>query len=183
VTAVQHASRKMLIVPDPEADINAATYRTNAPAAFPAGAFTDSTGVGSSTIIELTPSNYSYRSGVVSSADTALFHEMCHGMHVMTGRLQSHLGLEGDFDNQDEFWAITLTNIYLSERNYPGLRADHHGRTQLAQRLCDSRAFFNWAHGPIRDMCNSAPQFTRSIARVPARFNPLKVFYDRYGTH
>jgi len=169
---------RMLIVPDPGTDINAATYSTNARGAFPRGQFSDSTGSGCSTIIELTPSNYSVRSGVFSAADTALFHEMCHGLHDMCGRSQANLTLGGDFDTLDEFWAITLTNIYVSERHYPGLRADHHGRTQLEPRLCDSEAFYNWATEAVGLVCQSAPEFTRGIARVPASFNPIKVYWD-----
>jgi hypothetical protein len=81
---------------------------------------------------------------------------MWHGLHNMMRRSQSHLYLDAGFDNMDEFWAITLTNINVSERHHPGLRADHHGR-----RLCDSHAFYNWAASAVQLMCQSARVYER----------------------
>jgi hypothetical protein len=185
VGAIGRTARIMLIIPDAGTEINAATNWTSAKQAFPANlTFTDpstqqpftTTSGGSCTIIELTPSNYSHRDGVVSSADTGLFHEMCHGLHVMLGISQAYLPLD-DFDNIDEFWAITLTNIYLSEKNYPALRRDHHGRQQLHPSLCTSEAFLQRFADPMKQICDAAPDFTREVAQIPAKFNPIRAYY------
>ncbi len=190
VRGISNTPRIMLFVPDAETEMNATTNWTSLPQAFPAGVhFRDekgtlTTGGGSCTIIEITPQNYSVRSGMVSSADVGLFHEMCHGLHVMMGKEQAHIGLKNatggleGYDSMDEFWAISLTNVYLSEKHYPSLRKDHHGREPLEPRLCTSEAFASHFQAAMKLVCDSAPGFTKEIAKVPARFNPYKAYYS-----
>ena len=187
ISAINRTARIMLIVPDPGTEINAATYQTNTAKAYPpgvrivddSGRTTGSTiGGGSCTIIEITPSNYSKRAGVFSSADAGLLHEMCHGLHVMTGTLQAHRSLGANFDNLDEFWAITLTNIYVSEKGYKQLRRDHHGRELLDPQYSTSQGFYAWAGGQIKEICKTAPTLCRDIAAIPADFNPVRYYYQ-----
>jgi len=186
INAINAAPRIMVIVPDPGADINAETNFTNFSEAYPAGLkFVDqhlrplppTVGGGSCTIIKITPANYCYRSGVFSSADGGLFHEMCHGLHIMTGKLLADRNLNGGFDNMDEFFAITLTNIYMSEKGYPHMRRDHHGREKLDDALSTSAGFYQRWGPQVKEICFSAPALTNAIAMVEARFNPIRHYY------
>ncbi len=69
-----------------------------------------------------------------SRADEILLHEMLHGYRQMTGKSLCSASGMGNYDTFEEYFAIVITNMYLSEitgqSNTP-LRANHHGFTIL----------------------------------------------------
>jgi hypothetical protein len=67
-------------------------------------------------------------SGPGSNPDEVLFHELVHACRDLRG-LRYRLSVNRDFDNEEEYLAVVIGNIYSSERcrcqNF--LRASHHG--------------------------------------------------------
>ena len=64
--------------------------------------------------------------------DEILLHEMVHGLRQLRGTTDSHKPADApNMDTVEEFMAIVVSNVYRSELNRPGLRADHHGFAPL----------------------------------------------------
>lgn len=98
------------------------------------------TGAGSDSEIHFTPQEPTpvCGSGVVASAcrlrgqaehnaDETLLHEMVHSMRQMLGQSQRYPTVVSGYDNDEEFFAIVITNVYISEKGGKALRASHHG--------------------------------------------------------
>lgn len=132
-----------------------------------------------------------------------LFHELVHAFRVisMSARPKpiytydpSKGGLHR-YDNDEEFIAVLLTNIYISDpsnRNKSTLRADHTTGYTLQKELAGSFEFFRSGSSTFRvvdKFCKQNPGLTGAMAKVAAPFNPLAAFYkDRdkalhYSTH
>jgi hypothetical protein len=111
-----------------------------------------------------------------------LFHELIHG-HRQTQRLGEPTELDGGlkwYRNQEEFLAIVLTNIYISDvtnRHKSGLRADEYGGRPLEKGLSDSMSFFLSSPQvlPLLSKFRSAQtDLFNALAKVKASFNPLQ---------
>jgi hypothetical protein len=74
-------------------------------------------------------------SGPGSQADEILLHEMLHGYRDMTGKLLCTSTGNDDYDTFEEYFAIVITNMYVSEvsgnPNAP-LRSNHHSFSRLS---------------------------------------------------
>jgi hypothetical protein len=58
--------------------------------------------------------------------DYQLLHELVHAVREMRGQLQMVPTVNKEWDNQEEFFAILIANIYLSETGKRYLGASHH---------------------------------------------------------
>jgi hypothetical protein len=58
-------------------------------------------------------------------ADEVLFHELIHAARTMRGVVRQAF-INQDYDDYEEYLAITLANIYLSEKGQVVFRADHY---------------------------------------------------------
>lgn len=98
------------------------------------------TGAGSDSEIHFTPQDPVpiCGSGVVARAcrlrgqadnnpDELLLHELVHSMREMLGQLHRYPTSVSGYDNEEEFFAILLANIYISEKGGKVLRSSHHG--------------------------------------------------------
>jgi hypothetical protein len=68
--------------------------------------------------------------GPASRPDEVLFHELVHACRELRGVLYRS-GVNGGFDNEEEYLAVVIDNIYLSEKGQTQLRASHYGHTIL----------------------------------------------------
>ncbi len=97
------------------------------------------TGEGSNSTVSFTPSTFASAPASAAScaepggagwrADEVLFHELCHSYRQNVGRaLCDASGMTG-YDTLEEFFAIVVTNVYLSESGgaSASLRLNHHG--------------------------------------------------------
>ena len=78
------------------------------------------------------PGSFGY-SGPGSDADEVLFHEMIHGLRLMVGANSAKNTLDNAYDNEEEFIAVVLTNIYMAETGTMTLRQDHGGFVPMPQ--------------------------------------------------
>lgn len=60
-----------------------------------------------------------------SNADETLLHEMVHAVRGMNGVNTQSFRMGGHWDNLEEFTAVTVENVYLSEKKQTALRANH----------------------------------------------------------
>jgi hypothetical protein len=138
-------------LPDDEDDYNAAAKALDVEAATAVGMpVLDSdgqpdegggTGKGSDVEIDFSPELYSVfggrgrsggprPTGPASRPDEVLCHELFHAGRDARG-VRYHLGVNRDYNNEEEYLAVVITNIYLAEKKQTDLRASHHGHTVL----------------------------------------------------
>lgn len=73
-------------------------------------------------------------SGPASEPDEILFHEMVHASRYMRG-ISKQKAVDKGYDNEEEFYAVVLANIYVAEKGKYDLRASHHGHRTLMNPL------------------------------------------------
>jgi hypothetical protein len=98
------------------------------------------TGKGSDVEIDFSPAMWGVFSdgkghpptGPGTDRDEILFHELVHACRDLRG-LRYHLGVNRHFDNEEEYLAVVIGNIYSSEkrRSQDFLRANHRGHAVL----------------------------------------------------
>jgi len=117
--------------------------------------------------------------------DEVLFHELIHA-HRGSLRLGDRSPIGGGlfrYTNQEEFLAIVMTNIYISDKtnSQSGLRRDHVGNSPLEPELSTSLGFFQsspQALSILRKFSIEQKVLFEQLARVNAVFNPLKALAD-----
>jgi hypothetical protein len=120
-----------------------------------------------------------------AEADEILLHEMTHGLRQMRGEMHCSGVLDNpSYDTREEFVAILVSNLYRSERARPGLRSDHGANSPpLSPALSDPNTFLGTGSHKdyIHQMFEEDLVFAQNLAFVQCRFNPVKIFNDRYS--
>lgn len=115
-----------------------------------------------------------------------LFHELVHSLRRVSGHLHRHSVISKlqPYTNTEEFLAILVTNIFISDvtnHHKTALRANHESHTALDPEIADSFRYFSLgtrAFNVIANFCSDNRGFTRMLATVPARFNPIAAYYS-----
>ena len=120
--------------------------------------------------------------GPGSLPDEVLFHEMVHIGRVMGGDF-NQIPLAGPMSNytdEEDFFAIMVANIYISEKGRPQLRDSHVGFTALASQFSTSEVFLyrDDDYRLIEKYCKQHPVAAPMLAKVNAAFNPIRAYYD-----
>ena len=144
-------------------------------------------GKGTDTAIDVSPEMWSGGKdlGAGTALDDVVFHEMVHAFRLMSGTFYQ-LPVNQGYDHEEEFLAIVLTNIYLSEKNAPALRARH----QLPNTaLLEREKFLDNVQKTdltpivlIERFRLSNPKLYRNFADITkksAKFNPVREFDER----
>jgi nucleoid-associated protein YgaU len=136
---------------------------------------------------------FSGTAGVQS--DEILFHEMVHALREMQGEFEAIPTGDRDktYDNLEEFFAVLMTNIYISEKNpNASLRKDHQTFNVLSPAESTSDGFL--LNNPenlfwIKLLYPQETGYFLSVASNPlAAFNPIRAylinqpFYDSLGS-
>jgi len=104
-------------------------------------------------------------------ADGALLHELVHAMRFISGVFRySFMG--GGYGNNEEFYANTIEMIYRSERGLPIY--DYKYRPFNAASFLDPMATV-----VLIDLRVAQQSLFDALAKVNARFNPIKQIEDR----
>jgi hypothetical protein len=139
------------------------------------------TGKGSDSHIHFSPetAGHSCPAGAGSLADETLFHEMVHALRQMQGK-SNPIPTESSlvrYDNEEEYLAIVVTNVYMSANNKTQLRADHYSYAALDPSLSTSSGFLanpdNWDLMNIYKLVWQ-PTFWLLATVATARFNPFR---------
>lgn len=119
--------------------------------------------------------------------DEILFHELVHVFRYVSGKWNRNPLSSGlyNYTNSEEFNAVVLSNIYISDRTNKiksGLRGGHWGFSGLSTDFDESFEFFSTStltFGLIEKLCQDNPGLTKKIAKDLAntKFNPLAAYY------
>jgi len=108
------------------------------------------------------------------SPDEILLHELVHALRDVSGvSFRSAVG--GGYENEEEFYAVLVTNMYRSNKNRPLFGYD------TAQ--IDGNNFLDTDMSPnprelIRRLRSAHPRLFQALMDVKAPFNPVKRFFD-----
>lgn len=119
-------------------------------------------------------------------ADDFLLHELVHALRMIRGQLNQIPAWVKGYDNEEEFFAILIQNIYASEKGMRVLRADHtsaamdrslrtsedflgkgKGSSQMTMELLMNRYLVN------KFVCQNFDLARNLDGRVNAEFNPV----------
>jgi len=144
-------------------------------------------GIGSDSLIEFTPDAFTKTpaTGPGQVPDEVLFHELIHASRTMRGVVRPGF-VNQDYDDYEEYLAIALANIYLSEKGQTVLRADHYtarltGWTR--NNFIDNSQELNLPPLKLMDeFQKSQPDFYRALAKLPPdrpKHNWVRIHHDR----
>jgi hypothetical protein len=131
------------------------------------------TGGGSDAALMYTPAQFQPMGVGPAGRDAVLYHELVHAIRYLQGRFQATPARSvRRYTNAEEFFAIVVTNVYLSEIRAP-LRYGHADSTTILQ---NPDTWMNHPHN--RQMVGLLVQqqgsFCEALAGSPARFNPFR---------
>jgi hypothetical protein len=116
--------------------------------------------------------------------DEALFHEMVHAARFLGHDLKQTplTGTMAPYEDEEEFFAIMVTNIYESEKGktFISLRRSHFLEPQsltAADAVSETFLYKNDNYRLIDKFCNQHPSIAPMIANVPAKFNPIRAYF------
>lgn len=119
-----------------------------------------------------------------ASPDEVLLHEMVHALRMLIGMSES-VALGHLYDDEEEFFAILIANIYVSELNRrDDLRSDHHGFRRLSENQDTSEEFLpkadtnDYRYRLVRKLVMQEPFLCMNLANVPGTFNPIRRYFD-----
>jgi hypothetical protein len=119
--------------------------------------------------------------------DEILFHELVHVFRAVSGKFVQRpvFGGVSKYDDSEEFVAVLLTNIYISDRSNrikSGLRRDHQSFEPLEPTLAQPWGFFTSGRqtfGLVQRFVTENPAISRRIANdvATAPFNPIADYF------
>ena len=116
------------------------------------------------------------------SPSAALFHEMVHAFREMRGHSYNGrtMGRRAGYENEEEFFAIVLTNIFVSDPTTPvavrDLRHDHDGHDWLPPAQATSSGFLADPANQrlLTKFIMQEPGLVNDLLNVKASFNPIR---------
>jgi hypothetical protein len=132
----------------------------------------------------LVPSHYAQNVG----PDDYLVHELVHSLRQMRGQLNLVPTRTMGYENQEEYFAILLQNIYASEKGLTILRRDHYGDGPLPKSLSTSETFLGKGQRPLSTEQLENRQLVirltnecltlcgKILSHVHAAFNPIREY-------
>jgi hypothetical protein len=113
-----------------------------------------------------------------SAPDEVLYHELVHAQRG-AARIHDPSGLGSAlsrYTNMEEFLAVVLANVYISNKGSGGLRAGHNGHELLEKNLAGSVSFYTSSPEVLHIITRFSkddPSFYRFISDVITGFNPF----------
>src|SRR5262249_50212980 len=120
--------------------------------------------------------------------DTTMLHELVHALREMRGQMYQVPTLDKGYDNEEEYFAILVANIYMSEQGKKNRRKARHSHTKLPEALSTSETFLGKdASPPSRDQLENRRLVHKFVCQnynlcaylsrsVTAAFNPIREF-------
>jgi len=144
------------------------------------------TGKGTGALILFSPRWWSSDQGPGSLADEMLLHELVHALRINEGRYRAastvNSPVDRCYDNVEEFYAIMVANIFMSERGKGRLRANHKGFDDLiysgrVDDLTDSAAFYKTYKDDITTFCQEMSTLSYWLNKIEVDFNPIREYF------
>jgi hypothetical protein len=122
------------------------------------------------------PNGTAHKTGPGTDPDESLYHELVHCSRLMKGVFYAS-GVDSNYDNAEEYLAIVLANIYMSEKWKPKLRNDHHTHSVLEhpEQFLDNYQSVSLSPRSLLDIFKrTQPEFFDALAQIeprPGQFN------------
>jgi hypothetical protein len=138
------------------------------------------TGYGSDVVITFNPGVYADAMGqapvnMLGRSDYVLLHELVHAMSDVSGMRADRMGAPAGYDNLEEFTAIVVANVYISENGegYGSLVGGHGGQT-LPVLLTGSQAFYNRYSSYMEQVCLNHVWLAKELKKATGiKHNPF----------
>ena len=145
-------------------------------------------GAGTHAEIRYTPRMYHPSDGPGQAPDEVLFHELVHASREMKG-VFFRMPAGNGYEDLEEYIAIILCNIYLSEKRQEVFVGNHNGTmilrgTDADNFLYNSQNVDTRSTMVIQNFKDSQPEFYRDVVKVPparAKYNWIRQ-YDEEAT-
>jgi hypothetical protein len=137
---------------------------------------------------------------IATAPDEILLHEMCHALRAMKGQMNRSNTIGGQslvqpgyaYDDIEEFFAILVSNMYLSEKGLTTLRQDHHGFAALPKNkvtasgaTVDETTNAGFLAAPVNSACMQYLYQTpdtgslfMNLTGISAVFNPIGEYFN-----
>jgi hypothetical protein len=132
--------------------------------------------------LAFSPGDYDARAGRFTDshpyykATDTLVHELLHEARQMQGLFQAH-PTNDPYENIEEFYAITVANIYASEIGANNRLRGSHAPAFEPLKITNSQAFEDKYVDRLTTLNLQMGTFCRLLSQVAAQFNPLRVHY------
>ena len=132
------------------------------------------TGSGASAVVAFQPEKWGGAEGPGSAADEILIHELVHANRIVRGVRNVCYGAPRDWNDYEEFVAVTLCNVFSSETNRK-LRFGHgFGFKELPADQSTSAGFLSKYKSYLEPIKQDHPHLFSALKRSPGiRFNPF----------
>ena len=147
------------------------------------------TGIGASATVEYTPDMWPVVAGPVDpggAADEALYHELVHASRIVRG-LADRMPVNKKYGDEEEYLAVLLANIYLSEKGQWVFRANHDNGILLGPPAIGFLNNPQHVDMPprrlIEDFHYSQPHFYDTLAHLPPdrpKYNWVRQYHQEY---
>jgi hypothetical protein len=126
--------------------------------------------------------------GAHHDKDDQLFHELVHAVRETRGEFNQVPTWNKDWMNEEEFFAVLVSNIYLSERGVKNLRGNYLGMGVLRPPLNTSEGFLGKGGDPspdqlehrrmVKKFCADTSGLCQDICSkvLTAEFNPIREY-------
>lgn len=114
----------------------------------------------------------------------SLFHELVHAFRYVSGKNKRDVPVGKGlafYDNKEEFIAVVVEGILLSELKRP-IRSSHLRYFEIDPELNGSYKFFassTETYKFIKEFCLENRGFTGAISRMNLSFNPIRAYYEK----
>ena len=147
----------------------------------PAGMGGGLPGLGSDAVVEYWAAIWetgSSQSGPGTRPDEVLLHELVHAVRDMWGVSHVCSKVGGGYDNVEEFYAILVSNMYMSEQHQATLRANHGAYSPMKKE--DEKNFLKTYHSLIEAFTEDQPFLASQLNLVKCRFNPIREYEEEW---
>jgi hypothetical protein len=136
------------------------------------------TGKGSDVVIHFDPDDTEDCDSTRPTADhdDILIHELVHALRATQGLMNFIPTADHNYENDEEYLAVVVTNVYASAKGGHHFRANHHGHHLLRHSLSTSAGFIQDIHNfrLLRKYRRDWLETFAALARVKTHFNPFR---------
>ncbi len=150
-------------------------------------------GWGTDSIVSFSPRVFSHHIHGACHADEVLHHELTHALRDVQGHLLTR-GMGESYPNQEEFFAVLTTNIYISAKHaHLPLRGGYDHPTDLLDTaarnrgsvygdgvVTESQSFVQHHLAEVDRLYDEERPYASEVARVNCTYNPFRDYAHDY---
>ncbi|MBZ5684984.1 MAG: hypothetical protein LAP86_08110 [Acidobacteriia bacterium] len=117
------------------------------------------------------------------STDEILLHELVHALRIVSKKLVLNDATDKGlimYENDEEFFAVLVENMYTSELHSAPLRSSHTGFMEMDKHLQGSLEFFQVsgkAFEKVKKFAMENQGLAKALSNIEVPFNPLNAYF------